>query len=140
MDEMERDRWFYGDGLRIIRERPGRYALLLLRKVPRLWLNLGYDRPPSRASVLLALFNGAMIVLAFLGIRAFHPPRIGAALLLLMAGYFTFIHLLFFSIFRYSLPVYAYLFCFSGAGAAWAMGLLHRPRALARAGPGRASR
>jgi hypothetical protein len=33
-----------------------------------------------------------------------------------MAAYFTFTHLLFFSIFRYSLPVYAYLFAFSGAG------------------------
>jgi 4-amino-4-deoxy-L-arabinose transferase-like glycosyltransferase len=116
MSEIERDHWFYADGVRVIREHPGRYALLLLKKVPRLWLNLGYDRPPSKASLLLALFNVAMWTLAFLGVRRFHPPRVGMAFLLLMAGYFTFIHLLFFSVFRYSLPVYAYLFALSGAG------------------------
>jgi 4-amino-4-deoxy-L-arabinose transferase-like glycosyltransferase len=116
LSEMERDRWFYRDGIRIIREHPGRYAALLIKKVPRLWLNLGYESPPSKASIFLALFNAVMMVLAYLGVRNFHPPRVGANLLLLMAAYFTFTHLLFFSIFRYSLPVYAYLFAFSGAG------------------------
>lgn len=124
MGEMERDRWFYADGVRVIREHPGRYALLLVKKIPRLWLNLGYDRPPSRASILLALFNAGMILMAYLGVRGFRPPRVGHTLLLLLGTYFTLTHLVFFSVFRYSLPVYAVLMPFSGAGIAWMWGFV----------------
>jgi hypothetical protein len=77
-----------------------------------------------------------MIVLAYAGVRQFRPPRAGVDLLLWIAAYVTFIHLVFFSIFRYSLPVYAYLFAFSGAGALWVLRVAGRMSPLRVSGQG----
>lgn len=116
MNEPQKDKWFYEDGFRIIKEHPGRYAVLVLKKIPRLWFNLLHEDPPSKASVALAAYNFIMIVLAFLGIYAYKPPREAHRLLLLLVVYYTIVHMVFFSVVRYSMPVYAYMFCFSAAG------------------------
>ena len=125
MDEIARDRWFYAEGRRVIAAHPGRYAVLLLKKIPRLWLNLGHDAPPSRASLLLAAFNLLAIGVAVRAARTLNPDPAAGRLLLLLALYFTAIHLAFFAVVRYAFPVYAYLFAFTGAGA---LGILRRGR------------
>jgi len=114
MSEPERDKWLYREGLRIVRADPKRYVILMIRKVPRLWFNLAYDMPPTPTKLMLA--NILVGLTAVLGIVGLKPPRFAANLLVWLVLYFTVIHMLFFSVFRYSLPVYAYMFCFSAGG------------------------
>jgi 4-amino-4-deoxy-L-arabinose transferase-like glycosyltransferase len=133
LSEAERDRWFYREGFRVIREHPARYARVLARKIPRLWFNLAKDEPPhlataglgavgvdagaaGKANLLLALANMIAMVLAGIGIARARPAPVAADLLLWLVLYFTAIHLAFFAVFRYSLPVYAYLIVFTAAG------------------------
>ncbi len=146
--EVERDRWFYREGLRVIREHPARTLRVVLRKVPRLWFNLMKDEPSVMAShalgtvgvgagalpglsLLFAAANLVAMVLAGVGVARARPPAFAADLLLWLVLYFTVVHMAFFAVFRYSLPVYAYLFCFTAAG----LTSLARPDAGARGGP-----
>lgn len=115
MSEAERDRYLYREGIRVIRAAPGRFAVLMLRKFMRLWFNLGFDDPPSRASLLLAAANAALIALGVAAVVTLRPPAPAVVLLVALGLFFSIVHMVFFSTVRYSLPCYAYLFCFSGA-------------------------
>ena len=135
MSETEKDRWFYKEGLRVIKDNPARYLRVIIRKVPRLWFNLAKDEPPhlvartfgrvgvetgevGRFAILFALGNLIAFILAVIGIIRERPPQFSVNLLIWLIVYYTLVHMVFFSAFRYSLPVYAYLFCFSAAGIA----------------------
>lgn len=118
MSEVVRDRYFYRQGMGIVRSDPPRYLGLVFRKFFRLWFNLWFEDPPSRASLLLAAFNLGAIVLAIAGIRRERPERAGVRLLVAMIVYFSIVHMAIFANVRYALPCYAFLFVFSGAGAA----------------------
>ena len=52
--ELEQSHWFMNEGLRVIKNDPWRYARLSFRKIFQLWLNVGFDEPPSRVSYALA--------------------------------------------------------------------------------------
>jgi 4-amino-4-deoxy-L-arabinose transferase-like glycosyltransferase len=116
LSEIQADRWFYAEGIRVIRSDPGRYARLLAKKCVRLWLNLWFDDPPSRASIALALANVLAWMAAVFGLRSFTVDRSAARLLFGLVIYFTVIHALFFAVVRYALPVYAYALPFTAAG------------------------
>jgi len=133
MSEVERDKWFYREGLNVIKDNPIRYLRIVIKKIPRLWFNIGDDKPlvykqsknigSSSATWLneenaFSKFLMLAILLATIGIIRERPPRFSVNLLLWLVIYYTIIHMVFFSVFRYSLPVYAYLFCFSAAGIA----------------------
>ena len=127
MDEVERDRWFYAEGRRVIREHPWRYVRVVAMKVPRLWFNLGFDDPPSRASVAVAVLNVILIVLAFLGIRRPDARPLMVRILVGLGIYFTLIHLPFAAVLRYAFPVYAVILIFTAAGV---LPVLSRERRL----------
>lgn len=137
--ELERDRWFYAEGLRVVHAAPMRYAGLVLRKFVRLWFNLLYDRPPSRASLAAAAFNLVALVLAGWSLARLRPRPAAVRLLIALFAYFSVIHMLFFSTGRYAMPCYAYIFSFSGAAAAAIIipGLLPRSAAAGAPGSGR---
>ena len=133
LSEVERDRWFYREAVRVIREDPARFLRVAMQKVPRLWFNLAKSERSdmaskalgavglgsgvlARVSLLFALGNLIAMILAVIGIVRLKPPQVSVDLLLWLALYFTLVHMAFFAVFRYSLPVYAYLFCFSAAG------------------------
>jgi 4-amino-4-deoxy-L-arabinose transferase-like glycosyltransferase len=133
LSEVERDRWFFREGMRVIREHPARFLRVALRKVPRLWFNLAKDERSnmatkalgavglgsgvlSRVSLVFALGNLIAMILAVVGIVRLKPPKVSVDLLMWLVLYFTLTHMMFFAVFRYSLPVYAYLFCFTAAG------------------------
>jgi len=66
LSEPERDRLFRAEVKRLIREHPGRYALLSLERFVRLWGNVGYvGEPPSRRSLAICAVNG-LLLLAFI--------------------------------------------------------------------------
>lgn len=116
LSEVDASRWATRQTIAIVREDPAAYAKLSLAKVPRLWLNLGFDDPPSRSSLLLAAFNVAVLALAVLGIRA---AKDRAAVNLLLAGalFWTLVHVPFVANVRYVAPFLALVFPFAAAGA-----------------------
>ncbi len=87
------------------------------------------------AKLLFVIAHLLAIALAAIGIVRARPAPVATALLAWLVVYFSAMHMAFFAVFRYSLPVYVYLFCFTAAGLA---SLLPRPAAgLAMAAPGR---
>lgn len=68
VSEAEKDRILWAEAKKMIFANKKASALLVLKKIPRLWLNLGYGRAPSKKSLALA---AAHLVLLALGIFAF---------------------------------------------------------------------
>jgi 4-amino-4-deoxy-L-arabinose transferase-like glycosyltransferase len=116
MDEIEMNRWLTKDALRVIVSDPAAYARLSVRKVFRLWLNVGFDRPPSKASIAVAIFNAVLFLLVFFGARRGQPAPGATRLMLGLVIYWTVIHLPFFTVLRYALPCIALLSIFAAAG------------------------
>jgi len=117
MSEHEADRWFYRDAFKIIKSNPGRYATLLPVKFTRLWFSLPYDEPPTKGNILFLIFNLGLMALALLSVFTLRPPKWASLLLLFLFLYFSLLHTLFFATFRYAMPIYAFMFPFSAAGA-----------------------
>ena len=116
MDEIELSRWFYRDGVRIIREDPARYARLAVRKVFRLWFNLLFDDPPSRGSLLLAALHLLLFALAGLGMVRAGADPVATRLVLALVAYWTVLHVPFVAQVRYALPCLPLIFCFTAGG------------------------
>jgi 4-amino-4-deoxy-L-arabinose transferase-like glycosyltransferase len=114
--EIEQSDWFTRDAFRVIASDPWAYAVLCVRKIPQLWLNIGFDEPPSRASLALAAFNLAAFALAVLALWSVHPRPLAARLLLVLGVFWTLAHLPATTLVRYAMPYYALLFCYTGAG------------------------
>lgn len=117
LGEIEADRWFYRLGFEAIRRDPWRFVRVSLRKLPQLWLNLGFNGPPSRASLGLAAYSVLLYALATVGARSPATPRAASGALLAVATYFTLVHVAFSCVFRYVLPAYAFAVAFAAAGA-----------------------
>jgi 4-amino-4-deoxy-L-arabinose transferase-like glycosyltransferase len=128
MSERERDSWLYAEGMRVIRRSPPRFAGLMLKKFVRLWFNLLHDDAPSRASLMVAGFNLTGLSLGAWAAWRLGPPAAAVRLLVLLFVFFSIVHMLFFSVIRYALPCYAYIFSFAGAGAValFRGGAMHR--------------
>ena len=62
--EVERNRILAAEARRTALSHPGAVALMTLRKIPRLWLNLGYGRSPSARSLVLAIAHILLLGLA----------------------------------------------------------------------------
>jgi 4-amino-4-deoxy-L-arabinose transferase-like glycosyltransferase len=116
MGELEANRYATKEAIRVVREDPASYLKLSCLKVLRLWFNLGFDEgKPSRASIVLAIFNLGVIALAFVGARLAVDP-VAPRLLAFGALYWTLVHIPFFANVRYAVPFYALVFAFTGAG------------------------
>lgn len=118
MSEAEASSWFYREGLKIIAADPARYAVLCVRKFFQLWFNVGFDDPPSRASLALAAANAAAYALAVVGWRRARPDPVAARLLLLLGVFWTVAHVSFCTVVRYLVPYLGLLFTFTAAGVA----------------------
>ncbi len=67
LSEAQRDSVFKAEAIRMILENKKEIAILALKKIPRLWLNLGYGRKPSNRSIAVAILHTIMITLALYG-------------------------------------------------------------------------
>ena len=68
VSEVQRDSILQAEAVKGILENKGAVALLMLKKIPRLWLNLGYGRAPSRQSLALAAAHLLIIGFALFGV------------------------------------------------------------------------
>jgi 4-amino-4-deoxy-L-arabinose transferase-like glycosyltransferase len=116
MSEVERNRWGSAEALRVIASHPARYAWLSLRKCFQLWLNLGYDARPSRASLAIATLNLWLWGLAVIGLARGGADAWGARFIAWLAAFWTVVHVPFSTQVRYSYPFVALLVIFSAAG------------------------
>lgn len=105
--EVERDRAYRAEALRMLQEHPGRYALLSLNRFVRLWFNLGYKgEPPSRMSIALSVLHGALLALFIGGLARAGRRRLrrfAPALTLVIAS--TLLHMATIAYARYSFPM-----------------------------------
>ena len=67
-DEVGRDRILQIAARKMILANKGAIAILTLKKIPRLWLNLGYGRASSKKSLALASFHLGLIALGVCGL------------------------------------------------------------------------
>jgi hypothetical protein len=66
--EAERDGILRSAAIRTMLSHKRATAVLTLEKIPRLWLNLGYGRAPSKKSLALAAAHLALVSLAIYGV------------------------------------------------------------------------
>ncbi|HEC83605.1 MAG TPA: phospholipid carrier-dependent glycosyltransferase [Firmicutes bacterium] len=74
-DEATRDSILKAEAFRMIWANKGKIAILTLKKIPRLWLNLGYGRPSSKKSIALAVSHLALLGLAIYGLNSIVADR-----------------------------------------------------------------
>jgi Dolichyl-phosphate-mannose-protein mannosyltransferase len=72
--EVERDRMLGAEARHLIFTHKHEALALTIEKLPRLWLNLGYGRAPSKKSLAIAVTHLALIVLALYG-ALWVPPE-----------------------------------------------------------------
>ena len=109
MSEEERERFWSQKLKELWKTDPWGVLGLWPAKMARLWLNLGYPDPPSRASILVAAANGLVLALSIPGL-VFVRRRGDLGLFLAvctvtLAAFLTVLHLLTFALVRYSMPV-----------------------------------
>jgi hypothetical protein len=66
--EVERDSILRAEAMRTIRANKKEVALLAVRKIPRLWLNVGYGPRPSKKSLAVAVSHSMMIAFGIYGL------------------------------------------------------------------------
>jgi 4-amino-4-deoxy-L-arabinose transferase-like glycosyltransferase len=116
-DEVERDRFLMHRGIQLIRDDPAHFVLGCFKKIPRYWLNVGFDTPPSRASIVFAFGNGFLLAVALWGIFSSGLVDHGAAApVYALILCFTLLHMILIAMGRYSVPLMPYVLAFTSAG------------------------
>jgi 4-amino-4-deoxy-L-arabinose transferase-like glycosyltransferase len=105
MNEVQQDRTLVAEAKKEIRQHPGRYAFLAVKKFIRLWFNLWYDFPASSRSYGIAAINAVLLLLAVFGYRRTKLDYRFKLVSLYLCGYTTVISMLVQGNVRYSWPV-----------------------------------
>lgn len=66
--EVERDSILQAEAIKMIRSQKAQTVVLTLKKIPRLWFNLGYGRSPSKKSMAIAGLHAAFLLLGLYGL------------------------------------------------------------------------
>jgi len=73
VSEVAKDRILRAEARKMILSHKAAVALITLRKIPRLWLNLGYRSAPSKKSIALAAAHIVMLALAVYALFGLQP-------------------------------------------------------------------
>jgi 4-amino-4-deoxy-L-arabinose transferase-like glycosyltransferase len=110
LPQIEADRKFFAEGIKNIKQHPASYALLCVKKISRLWLQVPggkqvLDTRPA-AKILIFTFQYFLLLLLLFGaFSAWRDRNVRACIPVLMIFYFTFVHLFLLAIPRYHVPV-----------------------------------
>jgi len=66
--EVERDGILRTEAITMIKANKTETAMLAIKKIPRLWFNVGYGRPPSKKSLAIAALHAAFLLLGLYGV------------------------------------------------------------------------
>ncbi len=105
MNEVDRDNALRKEAIKEIRANPGRYVMLVPRKFVRFWFNLWHDHPASTASIVVAVINAIIFVMAILGWRGQSVDVTYKSVTLAVVVYHTAIYSIIYSTVRFSYPV-----------------------------------
>lgn len=107
---MELDRLRADEAFRLIAQYPGRYLILCLHRLMRLWFNVGYGAPPSLRSTLVMALNTVLLTLMTIQVIAFRGAWLRTAWpLLTLIAYFTLVYSAIHAQVRYIFPVIPYV-------------------------------
>jgi len=108
--EMLIDRTYREEAFAKILQYPGRYIVLSLVRLPRLWFNVGYGTPPSWRSYLI-LIGGLIMMGLIIKAHISYKGSWATKMILIYAilAQHTLVFMAIASDFRYSIPVYPYL-------------------------------
>ncbi len=121
LSQIDADKKFFREGIKNIKNNPGAYSLLCLKKLGRFWLQIpGGKRVLEGKNLQKAfIFTFHYILLFFflLGLYlCLKEKRKEVFISLLMIFYFTFIHSLLFAIPRYRIPIMPLVLAIAGGG------------------------
>ena len=119
LTQVEADQKFFAEGVKNIKQHPGAYAMLCVKKLGRFWLQVPggkqvLDGNPA-AKTLVFAFQYFLLALFFIGVFfAWRERNARVCLPVLMIFYFTFVHLFLLAIPRYHIPVLPLVAAVSG--------------------------
>lgn len=117
MNEIERSAYFKERAVEAIRERPGRAAVLALKKLGRTWSPVSLSRVDQPVDLVAGIgLVVPMMLLAGLGLVLGPLPRSAKLMLALPAVYLSVVHMLSVGSMRYRLPADALLAILAAAG------------------------
>jgi 4-amino-4-deoxy-L-arabinose transferase-like glycosyltransferase len=105
--EVEASAFFQREAIKAIEADPGRFAGLSAVKFARFWLNVGYGKRPSKASLAILFLHSILLALTIYSVKLVNN-RIGVAMVGLTLVSFTILHMLTIGLVRYSLPFVPY--------------------------------
>jgi hypothetical protein len=124
--EVRRDSVLQGEAIKTILGNKKEVALMALKKVPRLWLNIGYGTEPSKRSLAIAGFHMGLICLGFYGcFRAPGDLRYLGFVPLTTVVFSSLMYLAVASVVRFVFPLIPLLLPYAAAGF---LGLTGRAR------------
>ena len=121
LSQIDADRKFLFEGIRNIRNNPGAYSLLCLKKIGRFWLQIPGGKRVLEGKklqkVLIFTFHYILLLFFLLGLYlCLKKKRKKVFIPLLMILYFTFIHLFLLAIPRYRIPIMPLVLAIAGGG------------------------
>ncbi len=126
-DEVTRDSILREEALKTIMSNKKQVAALMLKKIVRLWFNLGYGRKPSGRSVLLAIAHALMLAFAIYGLEVMPPAgKFLSFVPLTIIVVSTLAYLAVAAEVRFVLPLVPLVLPFSAAGLMSALGIIAR--------------
>lgn len=105
MSEPDIDSTLLTEAVDEISRNPGRWGLLLAKKLVRMWFGLWDDVKPGVWNWVLAVINGAVFVAALLGYRRAKSDYRVKLVAIYMIAYVTIVSVITYCNIRYSLPV-----------------------------------
>jgi len=117
MDEVQRDKYLRNETLKVIRQDPGRFALLCLSKFKRFWnigLNTEDPRYFSKRNNMISMLSFGPVLLLFIpGLMLTYWNRKNLMFIYYLILYTMLVNLAFVSSLRYRLPIEPYLIIFA---------------------------
>jgi 4-amino-4-deoxy-L-arabinose transferase-like glycosyltransferase len=112
--EYEVDQMARAAAFEAILAHPERYFVLSLVRFFRLWFNVGYGAPPSLQSYMVLAVNAILLGLAVIPFLRYRGPWLNRAIpVVTLVGFNTALHMAIEAVFRYSVPVFPYVFLFA---------------------------
>ncbi len=121
LSQIDADKKFFSEGVKNIKNNPGGYSLLCLKKFGRFWLQIpGGKRVLEGKNLQKAFIFTFHYILLFFFLSGLYlclkEKRKELFIPLLMIFYFTFIHSLLFAIPRYRIPIMPLVYALAGGG------------------------
>lgn len=117
VNEVQRDSILQAEAIKMVRSHKAETAVLTLKKIPRLWLNVGFTRKPSNRSLAIATFHTLLLLAGAYGLaRSPRPTRYLSIIPVTTIVLSTILYLAIAAAVRFVLPLIPLLLPYSAYG------------------------